>query len=1079
LQGLPIEIGNAVTYLGSPGIGRVSEIAGATMRVDFFESAAEPVVGSQWVSAAKLRRVPLGEQTRVFFRDGKSLWRAGRIVGGGPDVYFVRVPNVGDVEIHESQLRVRWERPPRDPLQVLLSGANETPRYRDVREPVRRLLIAERAATGSATGIMSSGVRMHAHQINAALRIIRDPVQRYLLADEVGMGKTIQAGLVMRQVLLDAAGRRVGVLAPDALVGQWRAELRDKFHLSDFPTVEGEYPVGILGHSQMSEWGQFAGVDMLVVDEAHLLARTDDPGESPYRELAALAHAAPRVLMLSATPFSRGVTTHLALLHLLDPALFRWEDRESFGRLLESRHALALAVFGLDEEPDVDNPELLQLQFDQLREHLPDDDALQQAMDRAMAIYGPAGTAPEDVDEGKLRLAVAAVRAHVSETYRLHQRVIRNRRHVVEKQRLDDEGLLTPFEFTGRTRPKVARSDEDEIQAGAAAVAEWALRCADAVLDEGIDPGAYGAALAVLCSRLGGSIDDVCGVLAHRLGGDSSAAALLPTERKALDLAPVLAFESAILEKARAALGGGAVAALADVIAKRVTAPAKAVVFCGRGSLAAALATELATGGRVKVSHAHLASQTEEEREGAVSSWLSTGGVLIVDDTGDVGRNFQQADLAFHVRLPGNPNALEQRIGRLDRYGHERAAQQFVIADDDREGITSAWLGTLVRGFGVFDTSISALQEIAEDLANDCWAGLVRHGVEELTAREQSITEALAKERRRVNELDALESSYGNESGQALARAIAEYEEDSLGIEKAFRGLIEGAEGFRFVCKTNLDGSIRFERDHEDKPLLSERLLGRLLNIEQARTGFFDRWRLTPGRALFRRGNPFVDGLEDLLNLDDRGQAVAMWRLNPAWPHEPLAFFGFEFLVEADLEPVLAALSDDQEAVPVAQRRADSAFPPLRQCVWLPITTMEAVTDPKLVDYLGQPLLMNRDVNLNLKRISALHTLVGGEEFLGRVAHDCFAAARRRVDEVADVVDASKRAAQQVNLETEIMLARSRARAKAAGLVADPEAFESEVALSRAIEAAVSAPTVRLTGVSVVVVSSQSYADYV
>ena len=107
--------------------------------------------------------------------------------------------------------------------------------------------------------------------------------------------------------------------------------------------------------------------------------------------------------------------------------------------------------------------------------------------------------------------AVATVRAHVSETYRLHQRVIRNRRHVVEKQRLDDEGLLTPFEFTGRSRPKVARSDEDETRAGVAAeLAAWASRCADAVLDEGLDPGVYGPALGVLFSRLGGSIDDVC-----------------------------------------------------------------------------------------------------------------------------------------------------------------------------------------------------------------------------------------------------------------------------------------------------------------------------------------------------------------------------------------------------------------------------------------------------------------------------------------------------------------------------------------------------------------------------------------
>lgn len=310
-----------ISFEGAPGLGRVGDLDGGRVRVDFFESAAEPVVGSRWMHLSDVRRVALGEQTRVFFRDGHGRWRAGRVVGGEPDGYFIRIPNSQlDVDIPETQLFVRWEMAPRDPLQVLLSGANETPRYRDVREPVRRLLVAERAATASAAGIMSSGVRMHAHQISAALRIIRDPVQRYLLADEVGMGKTIQAGMVMRQVLLDDPGnRKVGVIVPDALVGQWGAELRDKFYLSDFPTTEGDSPVAILGHHDVARWDDLSDVDLLVVDEAHLLARTVGPTESPYRELAEIAHAVPRVLMLTATPFSRGAMTHLALLHLLDP----------------------------------------------------------------------------------------------------------------------------------------------------------------------------------------------------------------------------------------------------------------------------------------------------------------------------------------------------------------------------------------------------------------------------------------------------------------------------------------------------------------------------------------------------------------------------------------------------------------------------------------------------------------------------------------------------------------------------------------------------------------------------------------
>jgi ATP-dependent helicase HepA len=104
---------------------------------------------------------------------------------------------------------------------------------------------------------------------------------------------------------------------------------------------------------------------------------------------------------------------------------------------------------------------------------------------------------------------------------------------------------------------------------------------------------------------------------------------------------------------------------------------------------------------------------------------------------------------------------------------------------------------------------------------------------------------------------------------------------------------------------------------------------------------------------------------------------------------------------------------------------------------------------------------------------------VGSEQQLAGVAETCLAVARARVDRVADVVEASKRAAQQVNLETEILLARSGARAKAARLVVDPDALEAEVKLSHAIEAGVTSPVIRLTAVSVVVVSAQSYADYV
>ncbi len=1075
-----LSAGNLVTFPSAPGIGRVAELHGSKARIEFFESAGEPVAGEEWRDASEVRRVLLGKQTRVYFKDGRGRWRAGRVVGGDEAmaVYYVRVPNQRwDVDVAESRLRVRWDKAPQNPLQVLLSGAHETPRFRDARIPVRERLLAERAATASASGIMSSGVRIHPHQISAALRIIRDPVQRYLLADEVGMGKTIQAGLVMRQLLIDDPGRRIGIIVPDAMVAQWRSELLDKFYLDDFANSAGELPFAIRAHGASKQWKQLIGVDLLVVDEAHLLARTDGPTASPYADLAAVAHAAPRVLMLSATPFSRSSTTHLALLHLLDPQLFRWEDRDAFGELLSARHQLALAVFGLDEEPDPDNPELLELQFDEIRQLLPADDTLRLTMERALGLMQVGGGDPEAVDLEALKSAIAAVRTHISETYRLHHRVIRNRRRAIEKQRLDDKGLLTPFEFTGRTRPRVARLNGEEATAGANAIAGWVARCSAAILDDELDPRPYGGVLGVLVSRLGGPVWDLHSALDYRVNG-TEVDDLLPEEKSLLDLAPTLDFEPRILDELGNAARTDGLEVLADAITRRCPPKQRAVIFCGRGVLAANLGDRLTR--RRLPAYAHLEEQSEAQREEATETWRRAGGMLVVDDTGDVGRNFQETDLALHVRLPWNPNSLEQRIGRVDRYGDHRTAQQYVIADSDPDGLLTAWVKLLSSGFGIFGESISTLQEVVDDLAEDVWTAVLTDGIEGFLDRQTTIGEVLRRERRRINELDALESSYGTHAdGEAMAMAIAAYEEDSTGIEKAFTQLIEGAEGFRFARRSNMDGSVTFERGLEEKPLLSPRLLGRINTVKEARTGFFDRWQLRPRRRLFRRGNPFIDGVETLLDLDDRGQAVAMWRLNQRWPNEPMTYFGFDFLIEADLWPMVDVLHGRSEVEPIARRRADAALAPRYQRVWIPAHTLVPVDDPKFANYLSLPYVKGRDVNLNFHRIPALHSLLGGEDNLAPVAESCFAVAREHVEGVAEVVQASKKAAEQVRRETEIVLAQSRARSMAGGLVTDPAALSAEVEMGRAIESGVAGPVIRVTGVSCVVISANSWADHV
>ena len=434
---------------------------------------------------------------------------------------------------------------------------------------------------------MSAGVRIHAHQISAALRIIHDPVQRYLLADEVGMGKTIQAGMVMRQLLIDGSGRRrIGIIVPDALIAQWEAELRTKFHLDDFPTTEGSNPVQIVGHGDVDGWAELADVDLLVVDEAHLLARTPSPMASPYRELAEAAHRAPRVLMLSATPFSRGATTHLALLHLLDPQMFRWEDLESFERLLSpgtrsrspcsvwtrSRTQTIRACWRSSSTrsdgrfpPTKPFKSRCSERWRCTAPRAPTPTTSTWSNSAAPSPrYEPMCPRPTDSTIGSFAIGGTSSRCRASTT----------------------KDYLRPFEFTGRTRPKVARLESLEASSGATAIAEWAHRCGAAILDHGIDPAPYGPVLAVLLSRVGGPVSDLCNLLDYRISGRESADALLPIEREALDAAPVLDFEADLLDGLRRQEATDGLERVGSGDRRRCQAPARAIVFCGRGALA-------------------------------------------------------------------------------------------------------------------------------------------------------------------------------------------------------------------------------------------------------------------------------------------------------------------------------------------------------------------------------------------------------------------------------------------------------------------------------------------------------------
>lgn len=174
-------------------------------------------------------------QSRCYVKDRNSdLYRIGRILQWFDGEYEVHFPDQDAGFYSEEDIFTRCNQPLEDPLEVLIHKGHDTPFFHDKRRSLFDMFINQRGFAHGMTGLISSKIELYPHQVEVIRRVLEDPIQRYLLADEVGLGKTIEAGVILRQYLLDYSVGKVLVLAPPFLVQQWDLELKEKFQLDLF-----------------------------------------------------------------------------------------------------------------------------------------------------------------------------------------------------------------------------------------------------------------------------------------------------------------------------------------------------------------------------------------------------------------------------------------------------------------------------------------------------------------------------------------------------------------------------------------------------------------------------------------------------------------------------------------------------------------------------------------------------------------------------------------------------------------------------------------------------------------------------
>lgn len=1016
-------IGIFVTAHDRHGIGKILAIHGNECDVAFFHHPGTEDI--RRYATADLERAPLSPETRVFLQQDDR-WNVGRVtdyLSGRHLLYTIRFPDKQDRHVAEEELYVRCLSAKHSPVDLMSYRGMQTQFFHDARMEFVRCITKLRNISQGLSCVLSSSVELVAHQIRAAQQVLTDPLQRYVLADEVGLGKTIEAGFIIRQTLLDHPGCRVVVLVPPQLIEQWAKELTEKFQLTHFsPSPQ------VVTFDQIDQINA-QDLELLVIDEAHNIFSPESSNES----VTMLAQASRRLLLLSATPVIGHEQTFLNMLKVLDPDIYMATTIDSFREKIEHRQQYGALARMLGGEI---SPIFLRATLAHANELLASDPV-------AMQLLKTLENALES-GEGSHLQEQQALHRHIVEHHRIFHRLIRNRR----KDIADNAFLPRHFDKDQQHVRFIPNEDQGTTEI-VGLFEEWRLAAHEelnilpkdlnrqnlmaqdcARLFEAVGAGSFGPELdrMVQLGRPGGGVNGVDALVTAAMEIQEA----IPTPVEDMNRAVQKAIE---LKRANDSLH---------------SEPIHMVAFFSTPSLCRELEAAYTPPPEVQI---NFLSRNNEE-----------------------GQNFQHAHVIIHMDIPLDPVRMEQRIGRLDRFNRSARTLLHVcripgILEDSNPWF--AWLKTLVLGFRMFNEPISDVQFLLENERTLLAGILLSQGVAGIEEYCNSLPDRLTAERNSLDEQYEFDQrSDSTDSGIDWFDTLMDVDEDESEIKRSIYGLFQ--EALKLDARWG-KGDVRYSwKDYKPKTLIPETPWKNEFYPGLDLPSTFSRIKAVrnPGLNILRIGHPLVDAVERFCRWDIRGIAFATWRANEEWPlEEPQIGLKLDYVIEGDLHE----LENDITSTSIlasARRRTDGLLPPWVETIYLD-SHLSPVHEGPLLERMSYPYKKGpcRDFNLQ-KRLKALDSLIDADQ-LSKLASEAAETGATIVRSSAHFSKTIRQSATTAKVELEHRLQRLHSREQylsKAKLKVD--SAREEMRFEQLIANAVIHPSVRLESIGLFVLAS-------